>query len=320
MELPLQTTQSMSKFKGILLVSTGALLISTAPIFVKFVPDMNPTTIGLYRALFSLPFLLALWLLAPRPKLSGRAWVFIALAGLSFAFDLFVWHRAIFSVGAGAATVLANTQIFYLSLLALIFLKEKLSLLYIVASVLAFSGVALMANFHLGDLISADYKLGIFLGLLGGFFYSIFTFSLRKIQAAGPWYRSGQVLGLVCILTAAALGLVSYFDQALRLPIGNEWAYLLGLAIIPQVIGWALISYGLKSLPLAQSGILLLLQPVFSVILGIILFQEVLNQWQLIGVLLTITGCGLAQIKGKMKSGRPSNYAPVEGLPKSNRA
>ena len=97
----------------------GAMAIAFSGILFRLA-DVSPETGAFYRCFWALPplFLLARWedgRLGPRP-LRGR--IFAYFAGALFAVDLIFWHHAIEAVGAGLATVLGNTQVVLVALLA----------------------------------------------------------------------------------------------------------------------------------------------------------------------------------------------------------
>jgi drug/metabolite transporter (DMT)-like permease len=87
-----------------------------------------------------------------------------------------------------------------------------------------------------------------------------------------------------CLLTALAL----------HTHITPEWpsaGWLALLALSSQVLGWMLITTSLPRLPAALTSITLTIQPVGSVILGVILLGEEPSELQLLGVLCVL--CGL---------------------------
>ena len=94
----------------------GAAMISFAPVFVRLT-SVPPTSSAFYRTLFGGVMLLAV-LHYRGERLWSGAGAFLALfgAGLFFALDLWAWHRSIWFVGPGLATLLANFQVFCLAL------------------------------------------------------------------------------------------------------------------------------------------------------------------------------------------------------------
>jgi drug/metabolite transporter (DMT)-like permease len=71
-------------------------------------------------------------------------------------------------------------------------------------------------------------------------------------------------------------------------------AWLLVLALSSQVVGWLLISVSLPRLPAALTSVLLTIQPVGSVLLGVILLGEAPSALQLAGVAAIFAGIVVA--------------------------
>src|SRR5437763_1382491 len=112
--------------RPVLAVLVGAVAIAFSGILFRLA-HVSPSTGAFYRCVFALP---PLWLLShledrrfgPRPlRARGVAWI----AGAFFAADLVLWHHAIEQVGAGLATVLGNTQVVLVGLLAWALLHER---------------------------------------------------------------------------------------------------------------------------------------------------------------------------------------------------
>jgi drug/metabolite transporter (DMT)-like permease len=68
---------------------------------------------------------------------------------------------------------------------------------------------------------------------------------------------------------------------------GAGWLAL--LALTSQVIGWLLITISLPRLPSALTSLLLMIQPIGSLIFGAIIFGESPSGLQLVGVVLVMT-------------------------------
>ena len=66
--------------------------------------------------------------------------------------------------------------------------------------------------------------------------------------------------------------------------------WLILLALSSQVLGWLLISVSLPRLPAALTSMILTIQPVGSVVLGIVLLGEDPSALQLVGAALILAG------------------------------
>src|ERR671934_798694 len=108
--------------RPVLAVLVGAVAIAFSGVLFRL-SHVSPSTGAFYRCFFALP---PLWLLARRERRATRRATWLAwLAGAFFAADLILWHNAIEQVGAGLATVLGNTQVVLVGLLAWLLLRER---------------------------------------------------------------------------------------------------------------------------------------------------------------------------------------------------
>jgi drug/metabolite transporter (DMT)-like permease len=71
------------------------------------------------------------------------------------------------------------------------------------------------------------------------------------------------------------------------------------LAIGSQVIGWLLIGTALPKLPVVETSVLLLGQPVFTVIWGVLMFDERLSALQWAGSAIVLAGVGVLSFQRK---------------------
>jgi drug/metabolite transporter (DMT)-like permease len=73
----------------------------------------------------------------------------------------------------------------------------------------------------------------------------------------------------------------------LVLPI-HAWMLLFGFALIATAIPYTLTNYGMKRIDASTASIILLLDPLSSVVLGFILMGQMVVFWQLIGASLIL--------------------------------
>ena len=262
----------------------GALTIAFSAILVKLA-EVSPSTAAIFRCVYAVPVLgaLALWedrRFGPRAR---RDRLLAAGAGVFFAGDLIFWHHAIADVGAGLATVLGNLQVVIIPFAAWALLGERIERRILVALPLVCSGVVLIS----GALESGAYgehpARGVLFGLLTGMTYAGFILVLRQgsgdlRRPAGPLFDATAVAAVVAVIAGLAVG-----DAELA-PSWPEHAWLVTLAITSQVLGWLLITVSLPRLPAALTSVTLTIQPVGSVVLGVILLSEEPTLLQLAGV------------------------------------
>lgn len=238
-----------------------------------------------------------------------------AVAGLFFAGDLLLWHHAIEAVGAGLATVLGNLQVIIVGIVAWLLLGERPSRATLLALPVVLLGVVLISGAIGAGAYGADPTLGVLLGLATAVCYAGYLLVIRR-GLRDPRRPAGPVaVATVFVVVAASLAGVVGGDLDPTPPI-ESLAWLAVLGITSQSAGYLLISISLPRLPAVITSIILLAQPVMTVVLSIILLGEAPSTTQLVGVALVVGGIAgatvpIARIRDGLRAGRPSEDAPT---------
>jgi drug/metabolite transporter (DMT)-like permease len=282
--------------RPVLAVLAGAVAIAFSGILFRLA-EVSASTGAFFRCLFALP---PLWLLArledrrygPR---RGRAMWMAWIAGGFFAVDLVLWHNAIEHVGAGLATVLGNTQVVLVGLLAWALLGERPQRSALAAIPIVGIGVVFISGALEQGAYGSNPPLGALFGVLTGIAYSGFLLSLREgsrdlRRFAGPLFTATLAAAIGC----AAIGLV-VGDLDLT-PSWSATGWLVLLALSSQVAGWLLISMSLPRLPAVVTSILLTLQPVCSVFFAALIVDESPSLLQLAGAACILAGLVTATV------------------------
>jgi drug/metabolite transporter (DMT)-like permease len=206
-----------------------------------------------------------------------------------FAIDLTLWHKSIIWVGAGLSTVLANTQIFFVLLIGGLLSRQWPDRRIIQYSLLAFLGIFLIGSrAWTMQVFDHRYFWGTILGVATGASYACYLLSFRALRP-GTWPQAFQNLGLVSLYCALLLALIAALEGSLQWPSGfGPWFKLLGLAVVCQVFGWLLISWGSTHMRAGTASHILLLQPILASLWGILLLEETWQAIAYVGVSLTL--------------------------------
>jgi len=292
-----------SSFKALLVLAFGAFCISFAAIFVKLLGRdiLGPTAIGFWRAIFGAAILFV-WVIAKRgtAKMPPSIFGFSLVAGFVFFLDLFFWHRSIVFAGAGMATILANTQVFFVSVVGYLLFKERLSLLFVVAAVAAFGGVVLLVGVGSDVEFSTVYINGVIFGLLTGIVYGTYLLTLKKTGHRPECPDMLTVMAWISLFTAIFCGASMLIESDPYIP--PDWFsvfILFSLALVAQAVGWYVISRTLPKLRASQSALVLLLQPVLATVWGVLFFAEHLTMLQVLGAVITLAAIYVGSARKK---------------------
>ncbi len=294
---------------------TGVVIISFSAVFVRLA-GVSPSTSAFFRMAYSLPVLITLAWLWRKGDTRPLKYRLMAIgSGLILALDLSVWHWSIDLIGAGLATVLANIQVVFVGLLSWLLFNERPARRSLWIVPVIFTGAAIASGLGQEGAYGADPILGTALAFLTGILYGGFLVLFRasnraRVRPAGP--LRDATLG-----AAAGILLVGLFDPGFSLaPVWPEhgWLlalallpWLLALALLPHTVGWLLISNALPRLPGLETSVLLLLQPVLTMVWGLLLFAEILSPVQWTGVFIVLCGIGILSLSGGAV--RPSEKA-----------
>lgn len=268
----------------------GALTIAFSAVLVRLA-SVSPSTAAVFRCAYAVP---VLYLLArfedrrfgPRPARDRRL---AAVAGVFFAIDLVAWHHAIDDVGAGLATVLGNLQVAFVPLIAWAVLKERPGARVLATMPLMLGGIVLISGALEAGAYGDHPAAGVAFGVATGLSYAGFILVLRQ---GGQDLRrpAGPLFDATWVAAVGALAIGAVWGDLDLVPGWPAHGWLVTLALTSQVLGWLLISSSLPRLPAALTSILLTVQPVGSVILGVIIFSESPSALQLAGVAAILAG------------------------------
>ncbi|NKI35447.1 DMT family transporter [Wenzhouxiangella sp. XN79A] len=283
-------TASTVRATPALLVTAGAVMISFAAVFVRLA-DVPATTSAFYRLVFGAAALAVLLALSPRMRAGfGRGWAGSAVVAAFFAADLWFWHRSILYIGPGLSTLLANFQVFVLATVGVVWLKERVGWRFAAGTALAMLGLWLLFGRDWAGL-GPEARAGIVLGLLTACAYAGYLLTLRGVQVRDVGMRPEARLLQVSLICAVLLGGINLIEgHGFAIPDRHSLASLIALGVVCQVLGWLAITRGLPGLPASLVGLLLLLQPLLSMVWDLLWFELTLVAVQWLGAGLALAG------------------------------
>ena len=267
----------------------------------------SATTATVFRCAYALPVLLALTRYEDRVlgRRSTDRRRLCLLAGVLFAGDLVAWQDAIQHIGAGLATVVANMQVVILVILAWLLFKERPASRVLVGVVLLVIGMIGVSGVLEREAFGADPKRGVLTGIVAALLYAGYLLLMRQ---GNPDRRLAGPL-LDASVAATAAGLVGgWFAGTLALrPSWPAHGWLALMALTSQVIGYGLVNLSLPQLSVVLTSILLMAQPVATLMLGAIILDEWPSRLQLLGTGFILLGILVASMVGETAETRRSS-------------
>ena len=283
----------------------GALAISQSSPLAKL-SGASPAVVTLFRGVFALPLLVLLARReghAPSRRDRGLA----LLAGALFALDLQCFHISIPLLGVALATVVPNAQVFIVGLFAAL-AGERTPGRALAAIPFALLGLLMLARVvdPFGDGVvgsgvvaaGSDPALGVIWALGAAAFYGLYLVITRRISTAS------SAVGPFTMLRDSAIGMIgtslvlALLTGSLLPPdLGPGLGWLLLLALMSQVLGYPLINASIPHLPSVVGSVLLFVQPLMTLVAGVVIFGEVPTPGQLVGALVLFGGVLVAARK-----------------------
>jgi drug/metabolite transporter (DMT)-like permease len=276
---------------GVVCISFSAILVRAA--------DVSPSTAAVFRTVYAIPFLFAMWLLVKnRDRRSTHTRLIAVVAGLLLSVDLTVWHHSIEYIGAGLATVLANVQVVFVGLAAWIIWKERPARSTFWTIPLMGLGLVLVSGLGRSDAYGANPVLGVVLGATTGLTYAAFLLAFRTATRRDDAPAVGSLLDATVGAAVGSLVLGELFGSIAFRPTWPAHGWLLLLALLAQVVGWLLIATALPRVPALETSVLLLIQPIAAMLWGRLFFAETVSWVQGVGVALVIVGLVIVSARG----------------------
>ena len=277
--------------RTMLIALAGATVIAFAPL-LYILSDTTPLPGAFYRMLYALPLLgLLVWTSKKEdPRESNSRWLAFG-AGILLAIDFAGYHSAIDYIGSGIATMIGNSQVIIVTLVSWWILGERPNRFILLALPMVMFGLVLISGIWDDAPYGEDPVKGVIGGIVAAVFYSSFLIAYRQSnRVGGPAVNAqfdataGATIGLLVLGSMPLSGVgIEAIDHTITWP-GHGW--LLLLAITCQVVGWIAITYALPRLPAAHTSFAVLLQPVLTIVWGVLLLSESPSVQQSTGMIL----------------------------------
>lgn len=275
---------------GLFVIAIWALNIIVIKVGVVELPPLLMTT---------LRFMLVALLLVPFYPVPRVQLPFLLL--LSFTFGSL--HFALLFIGlaqaeAGTGALLVQMGMPFATLLAVIFLKERLGPKRVAGLLLSFAGVVVLAG---GPTLPSPLPLSIL--LMSAFAWAVSQLLIKR----GPPIAPLALAGWVALFAVPQVALGSWlFEngqwQAIQQASWIGWGAMIYTAVMSSIVAYGIWYALLRRHPVNRVVPMTLLVPVLAVGLGALLMGDSLGFHKLVGGSLVIAGIALIVIKINRRS------------------
>jgi drug/metabolite transporter (DMT)-like permease len=287
----------LKETRAVITVLAGATILGSLGAWGRTIYryEGNPMVVVTWRALIGAVALAGL-LAILRPQLlrirPGDLPFFALYGFVGVTMNFWAYFSAVKFTTLAVAITLLYTYPAFVVLLSALFLRERLTSTKLVAVVVTLLGSTLVAQVHQADWLRLNLK-GILFGLLAGLSMATYSiFGKRALSRYAPWTVVLYAFGAGGLFLAGLSG--PRLLQAIRYP-AVAWLWILGLALIPSLGGYALYTFGLRDLQASQASIIATWEVVTAACLGWFLFGEQPAAIQYFGAALVCFGIGWIQ-------------------------
>jgi drug/metabolite transporter (DMT)-like permease len=267
----------MNKLIGILFIAISAASFGTLAIFGRYAYDdgMDIFTVLFLRFGLSAAFMTVILVLRREPFPRGRILAqLIGMGTLGYVGQSFLYLTAINYASAGLVALLLYLYPFFVTILSMIFLREKVSSIKSIALILALTGTALTVGPVSGQMIGA--LMAIAAALIYSVYIIVGTNVMKHVSAVQSstviFASAGAIFGMLALINGLHLPQTTSGGLA-----------MLGMIFISTIIPVVMFLAGLERVGAVNAAMLSTLEPVVTVLLAMWLFGDKLLPIVLLG-------------------------------------
>lgn len=279
--------------RGILFMLLASFSFALMGGFAKVVSQaLPPVEVTFFRNIFGVVLVgISIWKI-PLKQTGGKPLLLLFRGSMGFLALLAYFYIMAF-IPLGEAVTYNKTSPIFVAIFAYLFLNEKLPKTALLAIVIGFLGIVLVAKPEGGSFDKYDL-LGIFSGIGAALAYTSIR-ELRKYYDTRAIVMSfmgvGTVAPLVLMLVTPYVNVSKELDWMLSayvMPSGIEWVYVTAVGLFATVSQLLMT----KAYELTKAGIVGTISYsniVFAVFIGVMLGDAIPDFWTVLGIILVIS-------------------------------
>ena len=275
------------KTKSFIYIITAGILWGTSGLFVNALEGYGYSSLQMtaMRGLVSFICMLGYVLIKDRGllKIKPLDLLFFLGNGVALFLTAFLYYTNIQLTSVATAVVIMYTMPIIVMIYSVIFFKEKITALKIIATITMLVGCGLVSGIVGGFKMN---PLGLFIGILSGFTYSAYSI-LTKIEfkrGADPITTSLYSFGFMSVVALSVCEPLKIVERTTSV---KAFILLIGLGVVTFVIPYFLYTLSLKYLPAGTASSLSIIEPMAAAVFAVIFLEQVPD---------LLTGSGIALI------------------------
>lgn len=233
--------------------------------------QLNGLVLVFYRMLLTVLALIPIYLMhQTSAKVSTKDKARLMLIGVLIAIHWVCFYGSIKLANVSIALVCISSVGLFTAVLEPVFFKSKFVWNDIIIGLLSLIGILFIFQFDI------HFRTGILVGLISAFFASIFTIINKRLTAQHntQTIQTFEMIGGLFFLTLVIISINAYQHTTFIIPTQTDWFWLIILALVCTVLANHLMLNALKKISAFTMNVTLNLEPVYGIIIAIILFQE----------------------------------------------
>jgi drug/metabolite transporter (DMT)-like permease len=284
------------------LILVNLLWAAQYPAYAIAVATMEPAALNFWTLVAALLLLVPWWLrersrsrrFEPRRDGTGSrvlAYLLLGVLGIVPPSVLLSWGISHSSASNGA--ILSLTIPALMTVLGMLMLRERLTLVRLLCLMLGLAGTLLIST---GDLANTSFERGlllgnvaILLGALGSAFYNTYSKALLSRDSELDVLIYSYVVGAAaCAIISYGIDRRPFFDMAGYS--SSTWWAVLSLGLLPWGVAMVLWMWVLNRLEVGQVSASIYLLPFFGLVLSVITVHDRISMHQVLGGALVLIG------------------------------
>ncbi len=256
---------------------TGLLFVGVTGIVKHLGSELPAAQAAFLRYVLGLVFVIPLIGIIKRANLTKVELSFFAWRGVVHSLGVILWFYAMTMLPMAEVTAMSYLTPVYVTIGAALFLGERLAALRIIAVVFAIIGVLVVLRPGFREI-----SLGHMAMIING---GLFATSYLIVKVMADKVEPLVVVGMLSIFVTIGLAPWAFWVWVPPTLIQLGWTFILAIF---ATAGHYTMTLALRAAPISVTQPITFLQLVWSILLGVLIFNESFDKWVVIGATIII--------------------------------